>query len=89
MTIRCIVIATIAAASFSTATPAAPVATAALIDSKSTFTLVMTGGNKYRGHRRHRYHRERDRDPFCMFSLAARLSGICDKWYPPQRNHRN
>jgi hypothetical protein len=81
MTIRRIVIAVTAAASFSIAASAAPVAQSALIDSKSTFTLAMTGkhtGYKHRGHWRHRYRLNRDRDPFCMFSLAARLTGICD-----------
>jgi hypothetical protein len=81
MTVRLIVIAATAAASFSFAASATPVAQSALIDSKSRFTLVMTGqhtGYKHRGHWRHRYRHGRDRDPFCMFSLAARLTGICD-----------
>jgi hypothetical protein len=81
MTIRHIVIAATAAASFSIAASAAPVAQSALIDSKSTFTLVMTGkhtGYKHRGHWRHRDRRDRDRDPICMFSITARLIGICD-----------
>jgi hypothetical protein len=80
MIIRRIVIAASVAASFSIAASAAPVAQSALTDSKSTFTLVMTGqhtGYKHRGHWRHRRH-DRDRNPFCMFSLAARLTGICD-----------
>jgi hypothetical protein len=80
MTIRRIVIAATVATSFSIAASAAPVAQSAAVDSKSTFTLVMTGkhaGYKHRGHwRRHR--QERNRDPFCMFSIGARLSGICD-----------
>jgi hypothetical protein len=55
-----------------------------LIDSKSTVRLVMTGkktGYEHRGHWRHRDRHERDRDPFCMFSLGARLTGICDTLY--------
>jgi hypothetical protein len=80
MTIRRIVIAATVAASFSIAASAAPVAQLAVIASKSTLTLVMTGkhaGYKHRSHWRHR-RPERNRDPFCMFSIGARLSGICD-----------
>jgi hypothetical protein len=81
MTIRRIVIAATVAASFSIAASAAPVAQPAPVDSKSTFTLIMTGkhtGYKHRGHWRYRHRREQNRDPFCMFSIGARLSGICD-----------
>ena len=79
MTIRRIVIAATVAASFSIAASAAPVAQPAPVDSKSTFTLIMTGkhtGYKHRGHWRYRHRREQNRDDAQGNRHLAHVHGI-------------